>query len=422
MNTAVVVITGSYPFPLLAEDTFLQHEVRALAGTFDSVHVVPLRAVGEQAGVPHGVKVDTSLSRMRGSVRRRAGAVVSACVTPGVLTNVTGKDRPPSDRRALLRTAIAMSDALLVRDWLRRFASADHASGRFRIAYSYWCGGTTLGGLLARKAGDVSKVVTRVHGADLYPWRHSPPFLPFQRAIVTQADRVFPISNDGARFLIDNYEIPADRIKVSRLGVADPGGVAEQSEDGVWRLASCSYLVPVKRVGLIARVVGRLASLAPRMKIEWQHLGGGPGEAELLKTTERILPPNARFQYRGSVSNQEVVRAYLDQPNDLFINLSESEGIPVAAMEAISAGIPVFALDVGGMREIVTDKNGCLLAPTLGAEQIADALLAHLSDKSGLRKRAIAARAVWAERYDANRNFQTFAGELLKLCEQSTVG
>ena len=46
---------------------------------------------------------------------------------------------------------------------------------------------------------------------------------------------------------------------------------------------------------------------------------------------------------------------------DYFINLSDSEGIPVSIMEAMSVGIPIIARDVGGNREIVTNNNGCLL-------------------------------------------------------------
>jgi len=45
----------------------------------------------------------------------------------------------------------------------------------------------------------------------------------------------------------------------------------------------------------------------------------------------------------------------------LFINTSSSEGIPVSMMEAQSFGIPILAMDVGGVREIVGPQTGRLL-------------------------------------------------------------
>jgi Glycosyl transferases group 1 len=418
VQTTVVVFTGSYPFSDLAEDTFLKHEVRALAEVFDSVYIVPLRAVGTCSQLPKAVIVDTSLSRMRESVWRRSGAAVAACFSRGVFQAVTHKDLPPLNLRASLRMLNSMSDAMLVREWLHRFASADDTNKRRCLAYTYWCSGTTLGCLLARQVGDAIKVATRAHGADLYPWRHSPPFLPFQSAIATQVDRVFPISADGARYLSANFRIPPAAIEVARLGVPDPGGIAELSCNGVWRLVSCSYLVPIKRVGLIAEVVGRAALLAPEMRIEWQHIGGGPGEEELLKTVTRVLPPNGRFIYRGSIGSEEVVPTYLERPTDLFVNLSESEGIPVAAMEAISVGVPILALDVGGMREIVSEQNGRLLPASLGPDEIARSLLALLTDRDGLKRRGAAARSIWTEQYTAGTNFRVFARRMVELLKE----
>ncbi len=48
----------------------------------------------------------------------------------------------------------------------------------------------------------------------------------------------------------------------------------------------------------------------------------------------------------------------------LFVNPSYSEGLPTAVMEAMAAGVPVIATDVGGTREIVeSGVTGLLLPP-----------------------------------------------------------
>ena len=55
----------------------------------------------------------------------------------------------------------------------------------------------------------------------------------------------------------------------------------------------------------------------------------------------------------GHLDNNEIFNMYKNNSYDYFITLSESEGLPVSIMEAISCGIPVIATAVGGITEIV---------------------------------------------------------------------
>ncbi|MGZ5247769.1 MAG: glycosyltransferase, partial [Flavitalea sp.] len=66
---------------------------------------------------------------------------------------------------------------------------------------------------------------------------------------------------------------------------------------------------------------------------------------------------------------------------DLFLNVSESEGVPVSIMEAMSAGLPVIATNVGGTREIVDGSNGVLVNKNISALELSD-LLVHFKERS----------------------------------------
>lgn len=61
--------------------------------------------------------------------------------------------------------------------------------------------------------------------------------------------------------------------------------------------------------------------------------------------------------------------AYEDMPNyyaaaDIFVNASLNEGLPLTLIEAMGAGLPVIAGQVGGIPEIIKDDdNGLLLRP-----------------------------------------------------------
>jgi glycosyltransferase involved in cell wall biosynthesis len=79
---------------------------------------------------------------------------------------------------------------------------------------------------------------------------------------------------------------------------------------------------------------------------------------------------NISFQLMGNVKNEEIQKYYSLNQVDLFINVSEYEGIPISIMEAMAYGIPCLATNVGGVREIVNDDNGFLLNKDTNYNQI----------------------------------------------------
>jgi|GEM_PF-1021907 len=73
--------------------------------------------------------------------------------------------------------------------------------------------------------------------------------------------------------------------------------------------------------------------------------------------------PEAQWLCRGGKT------AYDDMPDyyavaDIFVNASLNEGMPLTVIEAMAAGLPVIAAQVGGIPEIIKDEdNGLLLRP-----------------------------------------------------------
>ena len=83
---------------------------------------------------------------------------------------------------------------------------------------------------------------------------------------------------------------------------------------------------------------------------------------KLFELAKSNLKGNVDFEFTGNISNLEVIQFYKNNYVDLFLNLSSSEGIPYTFMEANSFSIPVIAPNIGGVSEIVTNKNGYLLS------------------------------------------------------------
>jgi glycosyltransferase involved in cell wall biosynthesis len=259
------------------------------------------------------------------------------------------------------------------------------------------------------------RLVSRAHGYDLYEERLNPPYWPCRDQALALTDFLLPDSDAGAEYLRKRYPSFAERIKTERLGVAGPRVPTQPSGDGVYRIVSCSFLVAVKRIDLFMNGLAATAKLRPDQRFEWCHFGTGPLKSQ-LEAASRKMPENVKVVFAGYTTQADLFGYYEKNPVDVFVNVSQSEGTPVALMEAISCGIPIIATAVGGNREIVSNNNGILLSATPSDQEVAGALLSHW-DQPGERRSG--SRMVWMERYDAHKNFKGFSQRLAQIRSQN---
>jgi len=168
-------------------------------------------------------------------------------------------------------------------------------------------------------------------------------------------------------------------------------------------------MVPLKRLDALSRA---LVSLD--FPVEWRHLGDGPCRKDIEAVLSRA-PPGLVYRFPGQVSNADVRGVYRDEAVDLFVLVSESEGVPVSIMEALGAGVPVLATAVGGVPELVDEHVGQLLPPGAPAAEIAAALreIAEMPEKRQVWARA--ARRRWRERASAETTFREFVSACAEL-------
>ena len=237
------------------------------------------------------------------------------------------------------------------------------------IFYSYWM--YEVGYVAARLKEEFpgSSFITRCHGYDLYEERHPNRYLPYRRFILESADRVFPISKNGKDYLSDKYNHEFDeKIVLSRLGTKRLSEIRRLNDDQV-TLVSCSNLIPLKRVNRIIDALNEEKGC-----IKWVHFGDGVLRQQ-LEVQAKSLPENIHAEFKGYVPNWEVQEFFATHAITAFINVSESEGVPVSIMEAQSYGIPVIATDVGGTSELVhDDENGVLLNKDFTTQDLLNAI------------------------------------------------
>lgn len=281
------------------------------------------------------------------------------------------------------------------------------------ILYSYWHDFKALSLAFIKYETPSIICIARAHGWDVFFNRHAPPYLPFKTFIISHLDKSFSVSEAGKNALLEyvgyNYH---HKIKVSRLGKINDSVPIEYPSSHQIIICSCSNIIPVKRIHLIIDVL----SLLPFKNIKWVHFGDGPLRGQIEKYANDKLLHKVDYEIKGLVANSSILNFYHQNYVDLFINLSESEGIPVSIMEALSAGIPVLATNVGGVCEIVNDRVGFLIPQDFDMHNVIQRITTYLSlnmhDKRSYR---INAYNFWKENFNANINYTNFVNDLFEI-------
>ncbi len=410
----------SYPYDGQREQTFLEPELDILRSYFDKIVIVPKQLRGQRLPLLPGLEVDESLAASLTLWRRalRLPAVFScACFYRDLFS------RPSLLARfsALARLLVHLSEALLTKQWVRRWFRRTGHSPRDCLFYTYWFESLATGLGLARRSQPDMRIVSRAHGFDIYEERYPVPYLPCRTEAFGRVDGVYPDSLAGTEYLRKRYPAYRSKIETAFLGIRDPGFVTPASQDGVFRIVSCAVIRPLKRVDLLLEGIAEAARRRPAQRFEWRHFGNSEveGVREAMQArADAVLPPNARAWFPGYSSQAALFSFYRDHPVDVFVNTSTSEGTPVSIMEAIGCGIPVMATAVGGNPEIVSERNGLLLPPDPSPADIAEGFFALLDDPQAAARKRQASKQVWRERYNAETNFHAFAQMLRQIRER----
>ncbi len=408
----LVLFTASYPYSVANENSFLPQEIDVLRQHFETIILIPAETRGGRAELTApNVEVDPSYAAFIASTPRKFVYALFGLVDPRLLGELRSSfsvfvQRP----RVVLRTLRAYVFSRMTERWIHTL------SRRVRwtetVLYTWWFDATTLG---VATFGNMSAVpvITRAHGGDLYESRYDPAYLPFRRQSLQRIQNVFSASHAGAQYLAKRYPEFSDKVRTALLGVPDPGFVNMPSTDGVFRLLSCSFLSPVKRVDLMVRGLAAAGRAFPLQRFEWTHIGVGPEKESLASLAASILPGNVKHELLNYPGKEGLQLYYRTRPVDVFLNTSKSEGTPVAIMEAISVDIPVIATSVGGNTEIVGPENGILVAADPHPSEIAEAIGALVHAEEGLTRLRVGSGAKWGDQYSAHQNYSAFA-EILK--------
>ena len=216
------------------------------------------------------------------------------------------------------------------------------------------------------------------------------------RLMADLPDRVFAVSEEVRRHCIQVDGIPAERVETVYNGV-DVGGWRSSHE-----VRAIHQQPIIKTVGNIRHVKGhdafvRAAALVARDYPDARfRIAGGVLEPDFYAELQRLvyeLQMDDRVSFDGAVTN---LPAYLDDAS-IFVLPSRSEGFSNAIIEAMVAGLPVIATDVGGNAEAVQTGITGLIVPPEDVEALSQAMRSLLADPRRAREMGEAGRARVAE-------------------------
>ncbi|MGW6612200.1 glycosyltransferase family 4 protein [Streptomyces erythrochromogenes] len=359
----VLQITPYYPPHLGGLERVVLHLSRGLARRHDVRVVTTTLGSG---GAPRRAREDGVTVR-----RHRATEFAHTAIAPGLLGSLLAAPRGAvlhaHCAHALLPETVALAARLRRQPFVLHFHLDVDASGR-------------LGGLLPAYKKHVFGRVARAAAA------------------------VIVLTEQQARFVEEAYRVPPERVHVVPNGVGPEffrpapapvtvpvGAATATATPRPLRLLYVGRLSAQKNVARLLDAIS-LAESPLRLRI----VGGGELDAD-LRARAAALGLGERVEFAGPLYDGDLLAAYADA--DAFVLPSDREGMPLAALEAMAAALPVLATDVPGNTELLRDV-GLLAAPdpaslAAAVDRLASdpALRGRLAGRSAERAR----RHTWEE-------------------------
>jgi glycosyltransferase involved in cell wall biosynthesis len=360
----VAYLVSKYP---AVSHTFVLREVQALrqrgleVGTFSVRRATRAEVLGPEA---QQEAASTRWLVPPGMLHWMA-ATGLACTRPRqVLGGFCWAVKQPGGFRGKAMGLAYLAEAVLLARWIRR-------DGFEHIHCHFGNAGSTTAMLAAELAGVPFSLT--VHGSELFESRR------YQLAEkVARAAFVACVSWHGrAQLMMITPDEQWAKLHIVRCGLA---GLPEPSRPVT---GAAGHDAPRSKEVLC---VGRLSSekghrvlleavalLRDRgVELRCTIVGDGPLRAELEAYALSRKALDGHVTFAGALPVGDVIERY--RTADVVVLASFSEGVPMVLIEALALGRPVVATAVGGVPELVRDRETGLVVPPGNAAALADAM------------------------------------------------
>jgi glycosyltransferase involved in cell wall biosynthesis len=411
MNSNLIFIPLSFPYSIGEEYSFINNELEIISQYFEKIIIYPTLITGPVYKIPINCEVDIRYGQFLNSIKNDnlICNIISGILSFNFFSELFANTNNYLSFKKILKLAIYTSKLEKKIKWFEKNLEFDTDD----IIYTFWFTDTTNAIALSKNARKL-KIVTRVHGIDLYESRNFYN-IPYRKKSLKNINLVATISGKGQEYLSEKYHDFKYKIHCHYLGINNFSSFYTQcSNDNILRVVSCSSVIKIKRVNLIYKSLYKVV-VNHNINIEWTHIGGG----ELLNVLKKeiIIHPNLKINFLNNIPHETVIAIYQELVVDLFIHASETEGLPMVMIEAISFGVPIISTNVGGVSEIVADGyNGYLVDKNGEIEEMANKIYEYFKlteyQKGLMRKNS---KHLWKKKFNSNRNALTFVKSILSI-------
>lgn len=249
-------------------------------------------------------------------------------------------------------------------------------------------------GRLAAAACKVPVIVHTFHGHVFHSYfskAKTNAFISIERYLARKSSGIIAISDLQKQELSQVYKIcPEDKMKVIPLGL-DLDKFRENTEekrrlfrekyfidDDEVAIGIIGRIVPVKNHSLFVAAIARLVQQTNR-KLRFLIIGDGDMR---LQTEQELAAAGIAYTYFPEKPGKAtaICTSWQTEMDEVLAGLdivaltSHNEGTPVSLIEAQAAGKPVVSTNVGGVADVVRDRQSGFIIPPGDPEQFAAAL------------------------------------------------
>jgi glycosyltransferase involved in cell wall biosynthesis len=336
----------------------------------ESLRVLHILAPARQGGLE-------SVVSMLSAGQRSEGTHVAAVLSPAEV-----RDHPFLARLETLGVPVT-TVAVPTRSYVREYRSLKALIGLLRphVVHTHGYHADVIAGAAGRSLG--FRVVSTVHGFVGGTRRN----WVYERMQIIALRRAAALLAVSAPLVERLAQRGISRKKIHLV----PNGFAPAGPDLSRRAARRELGLPenalvVGWVGRLSREKGADVMLEAIAACEgpWRLslIGDGP-ERNRLRQRAEDLGIAHRIWWHGSIANAGTLFSAFDA----FVLSSRTEGTPIALFEAMNAGVPIVAAEVGGVPNVVTSVHALLVPPERPA-MIAQSLAALLRDPAAAKQRS----------------------------------
>lgn len=273
-------------------------------------------------------------------------------------------------------------------------------------------------GRIAAWFARVPVIITHEHGKTLWKRKHH---IWFERFANRFTDLRIAVSEDVRHLRIENECIPPHKI------ITIPNGVDMTRFGQSFNRECIRSGLGIESNNFVVGTVGRLTSakaynvLIDAFEIVNKRIKNSillfVGDGEMKTDLEKYVAKKEiekHVCFLGARSDiPELLSVF-----DVFVLSSDREGLPVALLEAMAAGVPVIATAVGGIPEVINDGWNGYLVPSRSADTLADKIIWLLRNEGERRTISKNAYVTIKENYTIEKTTH----RIEKIYEQFTSG